>query len=69
MGLEGEEGVFKVRKSIDCCRNMLQAQEVGTDNEGYGSAVWEIGDGSFRIGIRTGDIAYCPWCGAPVVKE
>lgn len=52
---------------IECCHEMAQAQEVGTDNEGYGRAVWFIGPHrAWRIGSRMGDIAFCPWCGKKV---
>ena len=50
---------------LECCEDMKHAQESGTDNECYGSAVW----GAWSIGTSLPDISFCPWCGQPVREE
>ena len=60
------EGGAEVGARLECCEAMKRAQEGGTDNEGYGSAVWEE-RGPTRViwaaGSGLPDISLCPWCG------
>jgi len=50
-----------------CCDAMEKANESGTDNEAYSSAVREHG-GQYTIGLETPPISYCPWCGVGVSR-
>lgn len=47
------------------CPERSRAQEGGTDNEGYGSAL-DAHQGYWKIGSGLNPIKYCPWCGKPL---
>lgn len=57
---------------LQCCEDMMAAQQRETDNEGYGRLVQliaHIGHTDYRrpvIGTDLPPILFCPWCGAPV---
>ncbi len=49
-----------------CCETMKQAQQLGTDSEGYGPAVCEGYDDNVSdcyVGTIEKPFKMCPWCG------
>lgn len=49
---------------VDCCPAFRKARQVGTDNEGFSSAVQVTDDRKhWTIGSNLPYISYCPWCG------
>lgn len=46
-----------------CCESFAQANQEGTDNEMYCSAVYKYRNESY-IGTINKPIRFCPWCGA-----
>lgn len=49
---------------VDCCDAWTEAQQSGTDNEGYGRLLYET-MGQWSIGSELPPIRFCPWCGVP----
>ena len=47
------------------CSDFQEAQDLGTDNEGYGRLV-KIYSFGIQMGCITTPISYCPWCGKRV---
>lgn len=50
-----------------CCLEFQNAQQTGTDNEGYGRLISDYGrNGEYMIGCDLAPMNYCPWCGADI---
>lgn len=57
--LERELNAANEKLNRKCqCQSMKNAQESGTDNEGYSSLIK-----GKHIGSGLPDIEFCPWCG------
>ena len=57
------------RQDDSCCQEFDDAQDIGTDHEGYGSAVsYDSAVDEYSIGVDTPAINYCPWCGKEIGK-
>lgn len=54
---------------LGCCMAMIQAQQSGTDNEAYGSAVSYSVEGIAEIGCQLPPITFCPWCGKKIKRR
>jgi hypothetical protein len=52
-----------------CCKWWEYAQQLGTDNEPYGAAIYVHGGAYASIGVVPEPLHYCPWCGAPKDRE
>lgn len=50
-----------------CCHPFLDALQHGTDGEAYGSLIRPEDDG-WRGGTDLPVLAFCPWCGRPLVE-
>ena len=48
---------------IPCCTAWEQAQQSGTDNEGYGALLYFVADDEPRFGCNLPTVENCPWCG------
>lgn len=58
---------------MNCCKHWRRAQEEGTDNEGYGSLIYDMSHDRERpveekyIGCSVSSdlppVRFCPWCG------
>ena len=54
----------KIRADV-CCWAFAQANEKGSDSEGYGRLVSLDDDLSWSIGsFHLGEGKFCPWCGS-----
>lgn len=54
-----------MKKRLECCKSFGDAQESGTDNEGYGALIFVEKD-YVSIGCNLPNINYCPYCGKPI---
>lgn len=52
--------------TLVCCKEMVQAQQSGTDNEGYGRLIRAERRADLVLAFIGCDLdtsSYCPWCG------
>lgn len=60
----GNSGTLKVedwKKEGNCCKELWEAQQPGTDNEQHGCAIIDC-DGYYSAGFSA-PFNYCPFCG------
>jgi hypothetical protein len=50
------------------CFEFVAAQEMGTDNEGFCSIIFQYGDKYYLVSDFPA-ISYCPWCGKRVPQN
>lgn len=50
---------------LSCCDPMKNAQQDGTDSEGWQSLI-EMFDNGFEMGLGLPPILFCPWCGTKI---
>lgn len=52
-----------------CCRSWADAQQEGTDGEGWGPALWHEDDSMLvTVGCFDQPLKFCPWCADPKVS-
>lgn len=53
---------------VGCCGSMKAAQQLGTDNEGYGP-LFDVHCNVAQVGSTLPAPEYCPWCGKTIAIE